>query len=212
MLEEIVNRRVQEILQAAAITRRDFALKTNGGVIACSFTTNCPFWPFSLWTPTLSLAITESDRTGDCWLVHAQHAQIGVVLSQPVYPTHVTIDHALNQVADVNEAPRSMILWGLVDGESNWARFKSLDIIATGDGISTSPLSRQTQKFVPLASFVYDVSRSPSQTFAVFDHIRLSRMDFTTVVLEIRNNWGSEKTCLYRMRIHGEPVAGNLDV
>lgn len=205
-LKNFVNRHMPEIMQTT-VAREDFASEAGGATVTCSLTTDCLPWPFSLWSSSPSLAITDGDRTGQCWLVRGQHAHLGVVLSQPIYPTHVTIEHVpIRIAADKGEAPRAMILWGLVDGENNVGRVKTLNIAGHQEPPLSGPLRRYADKLVPLAALAYDPAKGPSQTLPVHDYIRSSRMDFTTVVLEIRSNWGSERTCLYRIRIHGEPV------
>ncbi|KAI0340553.1 hypothetical protein BDW22DRAFT_1408443 [Trametopsis cervina] len=199
LLEQLVDRKVSEFMPATVI-RRDFALEADGGMVECSLTTGCFPWSTYGWGSSPTRAITEDVRIGQCWLVHSPHARLGVVLAEPIYPTHVTIDHVPRQLAaDIGEAPHAMTLWGVVDGQENLSRYTAMSLNAELEGAST-----MKQYFViPLASFEYDITRSPSQSFPIYDHIRQSGMDFGIVVLEIRSNWGSQKSCLYRLRVHG---------
>jgi hypothetical protein len=116
----------------------------------------------------------------------------------------------------MREAPREIILWGLVEGAVNFARHTSslqyndpteAPVDTPPEDITTSVKAVNPQSFfIELARFEYDIVRGtcPVQTFNVHNIVRESQMDFGVVVLEIRKNWGSNDTCLYCMRIHGQ--------
>lgn len=38
------------------------------------------------------------------------------------------------------------------------------------------------------------------------NYVKSAALDFSVVVMEVASNWGAEKTCIYRMRVHGEEV------
>ncbi|OJT15121.1 Spindle pole body-associated protein sad1 [Trametes pubescens] len=200
------------------VLRPDYALGAVGGRIVPSLTSP----PLERTRPRSSISATTAEvvideelTIGRCWTTAAT-GQVGLSTPTLIYPQQVTIDHIPRQLAlDIGRAPRRMVLWGVIDGLSNMQRFKSLDVDATSrlpfngipHGRSSPPLAAK-HAFIALAVFEYDISGDyPTQTFAVFDHIMSSKMDFGIFVLEVVDNWGAPDTCLYRIRIHGEPAA-----
>ncbi|EIW65128.1 uncharacterized protein TRAVEDRAFT_111609 [Trametes versicolor FP-101664 SS1] len=194
------------------VGRRDFALYADGGGVMDELTV--PFPSYSAEHASNSsyppeIALQDDMRVGKCWFIPSQRAQLAIVLPRMVYPTHVTVDHIpLVITADIGEAPRNMRLWGMIDGLLNRARHINLSSsyeLPSADGRHTPPLAGD-RSYVLLSEFQYDINAlSPIQTFHVDLHIIDSRMYFGVVVLEIVDNWGSNTTCLYRVRVHGDP-------
>lgn len=209
LLEQLVEKRVSQVIQKKTRLQektllRDFALDADGGAIECTLTSGCSRWARYVYGDSSTRAIAEDNRIGQCWLTHPSNAQLGVVLAEPIYPTHITIDHApIQAVADVGEAPRTIVVWGMVDGGENLSRYKRLTLHLGAEHVPHPLPAVGDHTIIPLASFEYDISQTPSQTFPVYDYIRHSGIDFAIVILQIRTNWGSEKTCLYRIRVHG---------
>lgn len=191
------------------VGRRDFALYADGGGVMDELT--IPSYsdedaPTSSYPP--EIALQDDMRVGKCWLIPSQCAQLAIVLPRMIYPTHVTVDHIpLEIAADIGEAPRNMRLWGVVDGPLNRACHINLISsyeLPSADGRHTPPFAGD-RSYVLLSAFQYDINAlSPIQTFPVDVHIVDSRMYFGVVVLEIVDNWGSNTTCLYRVRVHGD--------
>ncbi|OSC96424.1 Sad1/UNC-like protein [Trametes coccinea BRFM310] len=156
-------------------------------------------------------ALQDDMRVGNCWKTDTRNAQLAVVLPQLVYPTHITVDHIPTEIAaNVGEAPKNMLVWGVIDGKLNRARYLNLlssdEPIPSADG-RFAPPHAGGYSYVLLSTFQYDLA-APShvQTFPVDPRIVKSRMYFGIVVFEIVDNWGSPTTCLYRVRVHGDPV------
>ncbi|KAL1941592.1 hypothetical protein VTO73DRAFT_7031 [Trametes versicolor] len=216
---------LRDIVQEAAflarwgpILRPDYALGADGARIVSSLTSSQSNHararpPASTIGP--EVVIDEELSVGRCWLMSVS-GQLGLSTPTVIYPQYVTIDHIPRQIAiDIGRAPRHLILWGVVDGQSNLRRFRSL---STHDAFSqvpvhlashgrSAPLITANLAFAALAIFEYDIASGwPTQTFPVFEHIRDSQMDFGVFVLEVVDNWGGSDTCLYRVRIHGEPA------
>ncbi|OSD06405.1 hypothetical protein PYCCODRAFT_1431414 [Trametes coccinea BRFM310] len=170
-------------------------------------------------------ALHHEIHTGHCWPFPGSQGQLGVALAAPVYITDVTIDHVAKEVAmDMRSAPRNMELWGLVEGQDNIAKYREWksarsaareEAEARGEPIPPSLVDDEVYprslprhpEYVRVANFTYDI-HSPDhiQTFAVRDDIKELGIDFGVVVLLVKSNWGKEFTCLYRLRVHGEPV------
>lgn len=196
------------------VLRPDYALGADGARIMASLTSSRSERPPSS-TIGPEVVIDEELTIGRCWTT-SDSGQLGISMPTLIYPHYVTIDHIPRQLAiDIGRAPRHLVLWGVVDGQSNVRKFRSL---STHDAISqvpfnlapygrSAPLVTANNAFVALATFEYDIVNDwPTQTFPVFDHIRDSQMDFGVFVLEIVDNWGGSDTCLYRVRIHGQPA------
>ncbi|KAI0364230.1 hypothetical protein BV20DRAFT_956648 [Pilatotrama ljubarskyi] len=156
------------------------------------------------------VALTDDMHIGKCWSVPDVKAQLGIRLSEMIYPTHVSIDHIPAEIAaDAGAAPRSMVLWGAVDGPQNEVLLEELGLrnaLSSFIARSAPPVSFG-YIFIPLAAFDYDIHASSTvQTFPVHQAIIDSRMYVGVVVLEITDNWGGNGTCLYRIRVHGHPL------
>jgi SUN domain-containing protein 1/2 len=162
-----------------------------------------------------SMALNPDLQPGSCWFAAGSSAHLGIALSTPIIITHVTIDNIAKELApDVREAPRSLVLWGLLEGTSNIARYTSSLPPRPAD--STDPpeeLVRATAakspggRYLNLAEFEYNpfTNGSHVQTFPIQEAIIKLGVNFGIVALEIKSNWGAETTCLYRVRIHGIP-------
>ena len=128
-----------------------------------------------------------SEAPGECLALEGTRGWVDVRLREAVAVDSITIEHVHPLVAyDVSSAPKEVAV-------SGWNRTKSAS--ATRGGARRLGTAR------------YDVA-SPAgsmQTFnmtegggAVVDHVRF----------EVRSNYGNaDWTCLYRLRVHGTPVA-----
>ncbi|TFK82793.1 hypothetical protein K466DRAFT_446041, partial [Polyporus arcularius HHB13444] len=186
------------------IGRRDFALHAVGGIIFSDLTSVAH--PSSSAYPP-DTAISDDFRLTGCWRVPGSHLQIGVVLSETIYPSHFTIDHVPRLLAhNIHEAPRKVILWGVVDGSPNQATYSHLhDSLASLAVFNRSgPPMHAGYTFVPLAVSEYDPSTGPHvQTFPVHPKVVESGIDIGLVVLDVLGNWGADATELCRLRVHG---------
>lgn len=64
-----------------------------------------------------------------------------------------------------------------------------------------------------LANITYDPSAPHHiQTFPVLPEVAELGIDVGIVIFKIESNWGADFTCLYRVRVHGEPLRPVLEV
>ncbi|KAI0364520.1 hypothetical protein BV20DRAFT_1039373 [Pilatotrama ljubarskyi] len=195
------------------VGRRDFALHADGGRVMEDLTFPLPIHT-SKQPPVSPLqnperALQDDIHIGNCWHIPSRTGQLGIILPVHVYPTHVTIDHIPIEIAaDIGRAPRNMLLWGVVDGELNRARylnFTSFEQLVPSAMGRRAPPVMGNNTYILLSSLEYDIyASSHIQTFQIDPRLIYSRMYFGIVVLEIVDNWGSTTTCLYRVRIHGD--------
>lgn len=186
---------------------RDFALAIDGGEIVPGLTST----PKRGQKRTLDgpqQVLNEDMHTGSCWRMPNAVGQVGISIPTTMHPTNITIDHIPKEIAsDIGQAPREMVLWGVMDGSANTERydehFAELWPIAKVHQRSTPTLT-MGQRFIPVAKFMYDIHGPlPVQTFPVHQEILGCGLDFGVFVLEVLSNWGSDSTCLYRVRLHG---------
>lgn len=200
------------ISRTLPVGRHDYALSAHGGEIASKLTTSTPRHSS---TSTLSSDSVLSDdfRLNGCWNMGSSQGQIGIVLYEPIRPTHITIDHIPSSLSpDIGQAPRAMILWGVIDRavkREQYAQLLGWTPIAAIQNRSEPSLTGGFN-FVPLGGFEYDVHGDfHVQTFPVFQTVVESGIDIGIMVLEVVSNWGADVTCLYRVRIHGEFILAN---
>lgn len=153
------------------------------------------------------------DAPGSFWLINGHSGQLGIRLSEVARLSHVTVDHVPEiPPTTIETAPRKMILWGVVDGEDNLAKYHSLRNKATGIlsvllATRPPPPIHHHLLFLPLVAFDYSIHvMDHDQTFPLLPPVVNSEMDFGVVVLEIVDNWGGSTTCLHRVRVHGDRI------
>lgn len=218
---------------ADGIARPDYALSTAGAFVIPKLTSETyslqKSYLFGLIGSSTTYARSPvhalhfETHLGHCWPMKGSQGHIGVTLSAPVKITDITIDHAQSQVAhDLRQAPRNMEVWALVEGADKLAkladhRARLSESRETGDengqpSLDEAPVPTLLQgneaEYIRIANFTYDIRASKHiQTFPISDDIRALEMDFGVVVLFINNNWGHQDyTCLYRLRVHGDPL------
>ncbi|XP_042325172.1 SUN domain-containing protein 2 [Sceloporus undulatus] len=121
---------------------------------------------------------------GNCWAFQGSQGFAVIRLSSNIYPTAVTLEHisrSLSPKGAIPSAPKDFAVYGL-DEEGQ-------------------------QEGVLLGQFTYNQDEEPIQTFHFEDEKKTSTA-FQLIELRILSNWGHpEYTCIYRFRVHGEPVS-----
>ncbi|KAI0360944.1 hypothetical protein OH77DRAFT_1418989 [Trametes cingulata] len=198
------------------VRMRDFALKVDGGKVYRPLTTSNMEEAYNGTGSQVSLnpdvALSDDLRIGRCWKLSEAGGQLGIRLPFLIYPTHVTIDHIPREIAaDIGQAPRNILVWGLIDGEENRALYhkysaaRKASMHGAQDLDRMAPLTSGAFSYVLLSTFAYDIyAPSHIQTFEIEDCVVASGMSFGIVVVEVLDNWGGRCTCLYRVRIHGK--------
>ncbi|XP_074201573.1 SUN domain-containing protein 1 isoform X6 [Camelus bactrianus] len=169
----------------------DFALESGGGSILstrCSETYETrtaliSLFGIPLWYLSQSprVVIQPDIYPGNCWAFRGSQGYLVVRLSMRVRPTAFTLEHipkTLSPTGNITSAPKDFAVYGL---ESEYQEDGQL-----------------------LGQFTYDQDGESLQTFPA---PKRPEGAFQIVELRIFSNWGHpEYTCLYRFRVHGEPI------
>ncbi|PFH47955.1 hypothetical protein AMATHDRAFT_42594 [Amanita thiersii Skay4041] len=168
-------------------------------------------------------ALHHEVQNGMCWPFAGGSGQLGVALAKPVVVESVTVDHVPKEVAyDLNSAPKEMEVWALVEGAENvrkWREVKEMreeerrvraesdqDAVVE-DEPEYPPILPKGPEYIRIANFTYDIGAGIHvQNFPVAEDVKGLGMDFGVVLLVVKSNWGREYTCLYRFRVHGQPL------
>ncbi|EGG01096.1 uncharacterized protein MELLADRAFT_92765 [Melampsora larici-populina 98AG31] len=192
---------VQGAVPVATDGQRDFAFLKTGGYVIQSLTSPS-FVPSTTWRQCLSwwralrgsnlqaslpeIALKGDGSAGNCWPLEGPVGQLGIGLSRTIDITSLSIEHIGAQLAqnDITAAPREFELWGLDDNHN------------------------QSANGTLLFKGVYSIS-SPSSPLQNFEIPRTHPLVYSKVLFKITSNYGhSGYTCIYRVRIHGKPIAG----
>jgi hypothetical protein len=156
---------------------------------------------------------------GSCWPMQGRRGKVMVSLPYPVQVTAITLDHVshhllMDKEEQLKSAPKNVRVFGYPPCQGDCA------------GLTFD----STKKHL-LAEIEYDIEKPSIQTFSVGDggeaiavgscsaEVEAAACDaglgsedeeteglYSAIQLEVVNNWGNEAyTCLYRVRVHGEP-------
>eukprot|EP00062_Callorhinchus_milii_P008948 gi/632952239/ref/XP_007891743.1/ PREDICTED: SUN domain-containing protein 1 isoform X5 [Callorhinchus milii] len=169
----------------------DFALESGGGSILstrCSETYETktalmslfgiPLWYFS---QSPRVVIQPDVYPGNCWAFKGSQGYLVIRLSVKVHPVAFTLEHipkSLSPTGNISSSPKQFSVYGLDD--------------------------EYEEEGTLLGKYMYDKDETAIQTFFVTEEILGS---FQIIELRVLSNWGHpEYTCLYRFRVHGDPV------
>ncbi|XP_060718006.1 SUN domain-containing protein 1 isoform X7 [Tachysurus vachellii] len=169
----------------------DYALESGGGSILstrCSETYETKtalmsLFGFPLWYFSQSprAAIQPDVHPGNCWAFKGSTGYLVIRLCVKIVPTAFSLEHipkALSPTGNISSAPRNFTVYGLED--------------------------EQQEEGQLLGEYVYQEDGDALQTYLVTEN---DTEAFQIIELRVLSNWGHpEYTCLYRFRVHGEPV------
>lgn len=157
------------------------------------------------------VALHHDTSPGMCWPFSGSHGQLGIQLIQRVFVRAITIDHIPASLAldGRASAPRDVEVWGVVSSDEErvaiqrWHQTSGRSLRKDPAPIPPSP------SHVFLGAFSYDArADAPAiQTFPLGEHASALPFSFRVLQLHVLSNHGMrEFTCLYRVRVHGEPA------
>ncbi|OSC97455.1 hypothetical protein PYCCODRAFT_1428490 [Trametes coccinea BRFM310] len=198
--------RAIRIALESTVQPHDFALASGGARIIPGLTSGTSSYHYVSNRP--ENVLTEGLDRDSCWLFDGGRGQVGIRLpNHSIAPTHIALD--LNRLPYFySDAPRRVVLWGMVDGDNNRRIYDSQlqdyrdSLRHLGDG----PAQSLGYTFLALSEFEYDpVAPFPLQTHRVASAVVTSPISFGVLVLEVMSNWGGVRTGICRIRIHGTP-------
>jgi hypothetical protein len=164
-------------------------------------------------------AILPTSDVGDCWAFPGHHGTLAIGLSQPIYPTHVTIEHISKNLApDYSSAPKKVEFWVRISDPAKRAIVEEAAIKASGekDGASrimqleppepgrTQKVDKYVREFVKLGTFDYDIEGDTVQSFELPVDMTNLGAPVDIAAFLVTENYGNDRfTCLYRMKVHG---------
>ena len=163
---------------------------------------------------------TELDQ---CWCTPmTTDARITIQLPRRIYPEEIGIEFApAGSTPHARTAPRNMELWARIPDRDAWNTVRT-DIEQSYGWTVEHDKSRRG--WLPLARFFrYDIRTStttpdanhpssPLQLFPLSVHLgQFVNASVDAVMLRILDNWGDDRrVCLYRLRLHGQPVQKDI--
>ncbi|QIW99713.1 hypothetical protein AMS68_005231 [Peltaster fructicola] len=181
------------------------ALKTQTNLLA-------RIWARAMYPPIPPVtALKKWSEYQDAWCATEStdkgKAQLGVATKYLVTPTELVVEHVpASGSLSINTAPRDVELWMDAGSIERAAEIEKL-IAAKSPrykgmgGCGNAPGAG----FVCMVAGRYDI-HSPNwvQRFPAFlDAETFPNFESRTFVARARTNWGGDKTCLYRFRLHG---------
>ncbi|XP_032868476.1 SUN domain-containing protein 2-like [Amblyraja radiata] len=168
----------------------DYALESAGGTVIhtrCTETletkTIHSLFGIPLWYQSHSprAVIQPEFHPGNCWPFKGSQGFVVIELAVWIRPTAFTLEHIPKSISphgSIRSAPQDFSVYGLDDENQ-----------AEG---------------VLLGQYTYNEEGDSIQTFEVQNKDAAA---FKLIELRVNNNWGHpEYTCLYRFRVHGDPV------
>ncbi|ORX43001.1 hypothetical protein BCR36DRAFT_361733 [Piromyces finnis] len=141
-------------------------------------------------------AIQPTVHAGECWGMKGSSGVLTLKLSKSIIPTQITLEHLSKEISfSISSAPRFIEIYAIHDIKAFSANYiaHSLDLVGSDKPYTTL-----------IGKIEYDPAKKSLQTFDVdllSDPIQYIQFQFL-------ENWGhSDYTCIYRVRVHGTPVA-----
>jgi hypothetical protein len=154
--------------------------------------------------PSPFRVLTPWEEPSDCWCAAASDdkgkAQIGVIIPRAMIPTSITIEHMPSTgTLDIGAAPREFEVW--VRSRAGVSQSYNSDM-----GCGEAP----EFDLVCIGKASYDIhALNHVQNFDLEDvGGAIGFVDFA--ILRVINNWGQDWTCIYRVRLHGEPEPADV--
>ncbi|XP_072705479.1 SUN domain-containing protein 3-like, partial [Ciconia boyciana] len=188
-VQEIINH-VLEKLEENRVPMPDYALKSSGAAVIHSRTspsfknTKGKVLLFSLpvldYVRSPELILEPENHPGNCWPFPGSQGHVFIKLSVTIIPRAVTMDHVSGTTFhgdSISRAPKDFAVYGLKEEHEEQGTF--------------------------LGQFTFQAVLNPSQTFQLKNELS----GFVNYIrLQVLSNWGHpDYTCLYRVRVHGDP-------
>ncbi|KAF5098074.1 hypothetical protein D0Z00_002161 [Geotrichum galactomycetum] len=153
----------------------------------------------------------SSVSLGGCWPINGRSGQVGVDLGKTVRPSDIGVLHIkAEQTPNPKTAPRHISLYVEINDEKTREDLRATLLAEEQQHMTEKEDTltndvRVPETFVKISTIEYDLFKEEFQVFEIVKHgfdIQTSRVVFT-----IDDNWGDDDlTCVYRLRLFGEPI------
>jgi SUN domain-containing protein 1/2 len=149
-------------------------------------------------------ALMGWEEPGDCWCAAVDptgkgQSQLSISLRLAVFPKQVTIEHApmsMIPAGDISTAPREVEFWVQTDQPVRHHYHSHADKCSDGP-----------QGWTCMGAFKYNIHGSNHvQTFDLDAEVSVP---VKQAMIRVVSNWGSKKSCIYRVRLHGDSAVEN---
>lgn len=185
----------------------DFALESSGGQIVSSSKSYAHnsyrerFLGISLWhvhhPPQIVIQRkSQNVNAGECWSVQGSEAYLVIKLAQKLDVTAVTYEHLARSISiakNMESAPKNFKIWVC----TFWS--PSAQCILHFQSLAAE---NDPNKFL-IGEYVFDEYGGSLQTFEAQEH---DPRGTPLIKFEVTSNYGAPYTCLYRFRVHGNPL------
>ncbi|XP_057262455.1 LOW QUALITY PROTEIN: uncharacterized protein LOC130597708 [Pezoporus wallicus] len=188
-VQEVINQ-VLEKLEESQVPVTDYALRSSGAAVIPECTS--PSFrnraekvilyslPLVDYVRSPELILEKENHLGNCWPFHGSQGHVLIKLSVPVIPRAVTMDHVSGPELhgdSMSSAPKDFAVYGVTE--------------------------EKEEQF--LGQFVFLAPLNPTQTFRLKNELS----GFVNyILLQVLSNWGHpDYTCVYRFRVHGDPLS-----
>ncbi len=127
-----------------------------------------------------SIMLRTDVTPGECWWFTGERGTVVIRLARPLIPTHITIEHTPSRTSNTSSAPKNVRI----------------------SVVPRTAKASNTSAWMHAGDVVYEVEREHLQTWRIDAKAQVTR----AVVFDILDNHGANFTCVYRLRVHGDPV------
>lgn len=163
----------------------------------------------------LTVISSVAREPGNCWPFPGKQGHVAIVLRQRIYPTALTLEHIEWPLAlSKDAAPKTVSLWAKVEPSDMYD-----DVVAAAQAaqqvsaefIRPPKSAPYMRGYARLGRFHYEFGEGspPVQTWNIPIDMKALNASSERVLVLVHDNYGNDiYTCLYRVRVHGEPVGG----
>ncbi|KAK1981678.1 spindle pole body-associated protein sad1 [Colletotrichum cereale] len=160
--------------------------------------------------PEASATLWNWEDEGDCWCGKVivdkdfgyEGVRVGYLLSHQIIPQHVVVEHILpGATLDPDARPKQINVMAYIEEINTRSRVKDFAAAHFPPSPVTPP-----DGWVRIGHFTYESSDALNGVYVHKLSPELVSMGAVTdqVVLQVVSNYGSDHTCLYRVRLYGE--------
>ncbi len=157
--------------------------------------------------PPPTEALTKWDEAGDCWCSPSKGSgygvQLAVLMANDLYPEQVVVEHIPSKgTLDPGSAPKDMDILAKIEGvdaqnvvgelsEKLWPNVETV--------------SGMDESWIRIGKWTYDAESEGNhvQIFPVNLDLKRLRVSTRQLIVRARTNYGADRTCIYRVRVHG---------